>query len=159
MGNLIFHVAAQLRHGVFIAVRDKDRIIAEAAAAGRRKGNSAGAFPSRTKHVAVGEGAADAGNEFCSAVDHALQLFQQEKIALLVRVCMVSRETGGINAGRTVQCIDHQAGIVRYGDLTGGLCHGRGFQQGVFLKSFAGLLHLELAAGITLGYDLNAEIG
>ena len=84
---------------------------------------------------------------------------QQELVSCGVRIVVPAGIARRVHAGRTVERIDLEAGVVRDGGLPRRAGHGDGLQIGVFLEGLAGLVDLKVAAGRALRDDLDAHVG
>jgi len=125
VAQFIFRVLPQFGKGLRKSVRHKQRIVAKAALAADRKLDAAGARA--VKQTGCGLRVAGCGldrhqrnhtTESASALfrRHALQQVQQLGVVVGVRgifIFVQRGETGGMHAGRAVQGIHFQPGIVR----------------------------------------------
>ena len=158
MGNRVFFLHRQLRHGAVKSVRAENRIIAEAVlAAGRRKDHPL-ARSLGGKYVAVRESTAERADKPRRAVVSPAEIPKQEVIAVGVGIVMISGIARGMHARRAAERVHAEAGIVRDGSKPRGAHDGFGLDAGVFRKRFAGLLDFFRKAGLGFAYKLYAEV-
>ena len=135
-------------------------VIAEAALALGRSCNNALAGSPGKELSAVGIDRGNDAHEAGGALFHgnALHGLKQQAVAFLIVFAAVPAVAGGIDAGRTVQRIHHEARIVGNGGKARGTHDRLGLENGILLKGRAGLVHVDVYAQLALKPERNAVL-
>ena len=115
MGNGVLLLGRELRGGLIVPVGQEERIVAETVFPARGEENAALDRAAGAQHVPVREGAADGGDEARGALfqREIAELFENEVVAVLVRILVVSGIARGMDAWRAAERHDFQPRIIR----------------------------------------------
>jgi len=139
----------QIKHGV----------ISKAPLSLRCKQDLSGAFAACGDLPAIRPEAGDDADELCCALlrRNILQITEQILDTLCIGVFMTV--AGGIDARRTVQCIDHKARIISQNGQAAGFHDSLGLQERIFLKGRACFIDIHMQAVFRFQCDLEAKLG
>ena len=106
---------------------------------------------------AGGQDKADSGHKFCAALFRRdiLHVFQQLIVVGFI-VAVVAAVAGAVNPRGPIQSIHAEAGVIGDGGHAAGFADGLGLDEGVFLKSGAGLIGFNGDAKLLLADHLVA---
>ncbi len=96
--------------------------------------------------LALGGDHGDDADEFRLSlpIGHVLGVFQQQHFPVVITHSGVAAVTGGVDAGRAVQCVHSNTAVVSQGGQSAGLHDGLGLDQGILLKGGSVLLHIDV---------------
>ncbi len=153
-----FDSGGELAEGAVALDDFEERVVAEAAAAGRLRQDAAaaGANAFGTDLAGgVGEGGV-AGVEGPAIVGRdALETFQQQRVVAFVGRAGIG-EAGGIDAGRAAESFDREAAVFTQDPLAEVLSLLRRFQAGVFSEGGAGFFDFDRGGKIGEGFEREA---
>ena len=123
VGDAVFHFGIQLGKGFGVAVGHKERVVAESVGAAQFIDNDAGAFTRNGLDASTGIRKGDDGAEASGAVFLIGQFVEQLFVVGGIGAGFAG-VAGGIDAGRAVEGVDLEAGVVGQRPAAGGLGKG-----------------------------------